>query len=255
LACRGFWVFLISLAISVRNGLFSLRIRSLESFFLDQEHLISLDLLPMTPGRRGESLFDTSPAIHVYLSLPERVSSRMAVAPLHVLDEARNKWLDAFQRCFQHTLRALSFPSSNGRHLTDGSHLDFDLNARKSVMSILSSGLPLPKSPSQQIIDEIEEGRNGDPVEQEREERGWWSMLFHQVMREMERNDGRMFQSNKFILGGGAPLQRSPLARTNEMKRVSINGPRPLLLGSQSNGTGAGDERKGLLRSFSKKGR
>jgi hypothetical protein len=180
------------------------------------------------------------------------MSSRTALAPLHVLDEARIKWLEAFQRCFQYTLRALSFPSINGRPLTDGSHLNFDLNARKSVMSILSSGLPLPKSPSQQIIDEIEEGRKEDLVEQEREERGWWSMVFHQVMREMERNDGRMFQNGQLSLGG-LPVPRSRLTRANEVKRVSMNGPRPLLLGSHVGSPVLSDERKGLLRSFSKK--
>ena len=65
-------------------------------------------------------------------------------------------------------------------------------------MDILNTGLPLPKSPSLQLRDNQRlridvskntEGRDGSDADREREERGWWTLRFQQVLREMQRRD------------------------------------------------------------------
>jgi hypothetical protein len=64
-------------------------------------------------------------------------------------------------------------------------------------MEILNTGLPLPKSPSLQLNNNARltlarrvnsVGAGGD-VDKEREERGWWTLRFQQVLREMQRLD------------------------------------------------------------------
>ena len=95
----------------------------------------------------------------------------------------RQEWLAAFEQCFQFTLRSLSFPSPSGLP-----SVDLELDTRQSVLSILASGLPLPKSPSIQLDDSVN-GQASDAKQLEREERGWWSLRFQQVLREMQRQD------------------------------------------------------------------
>ncbi|KXN83255.1 hypothetical protein AN958_01660 [Leucoagaricus sp. SymC.cos] len=53
-------------------------------------------------------------------------------------------------------------------------------DATQFLTSLLGSGLPLPKSPSGRFPKSS--SREGDASIQEREERGWWSFRFHQVM-------------------------------------------------------------------------
>lgn len=58
-------------------------------------------------------------------------------------------------------------------------------------MDILNTGLPLPKSPSVQLKDNDRLGARDGPsdADREREERGWWTLRFQQVLREMQRQD------------------------------------------------------------------
>lgn len=112
------------------------------------------------------------------------VPSRKAQADYHAI-------YSAFRRCYAYTLRSLSFSSHSGQQLPHGSHVDFEQDTQKSVMAILHTGLPLPKSPSIQAVDMARAGP-GDPstdVDREREERGWWALRFQQVLREMQRQD------------------------------------------------------------------
>lgn len=95
-------------------------------------------------------------------------------------------WLSTFQRCSKFTQRILSFTSRSGGH--HGGNVDLELDTHQSVLSIMGSGLPLPKSPSVQLED-IANGEPGSSRQQEREERGWWSLRFHQVLRELQRQD------------------------------------------------------------------
>lgn len=105
----------------------------------------------------------------------------MALAPKDVLTEARQQWTAAFNRCYMYTLRSLAFPASYGMR-TGHEHLGH--YPPSSIMSVLSSGQPLPKSPSVQLQD-----LDPDPVEQEREERGWWAARFQHVLREISSRD------------------------------------------------------------------
>ena len=104
---------------------------------------------------------------------------------------SRSEAKKAFVRCHAYTLRSLSFPSHTGAYLPHGPHVDLEGDTQKSVVAILNTGLPLPKSPSVQgeQMDRLRTmGRISD-TDQEREERGWWALRFQQVLREMQRQD------------------------------------------------------------------
>lgn len=93
------------------------------------------------------------------------------------------------QSCSNFTTRSLSFPSNSEKYLAHGPGADLETDTKNSVLSILASGLPLPKSPSIQIEEAIlGDAPNG--AQQEREERGWWTLRFQQVLREMQRREG-----------------------------------------------------------------
>ncbi|KAI0085248.1 hypothetical protein BDY19DRAFT_454878 [Irpex rosettiformis] len=118
------------------------------------------------------------------------ITARLSPSPRAAKNEG-DTMLDAFRRCYAHTLRSLSFPSHSGQYLPHGPHLDLEQDTQKGVMAILNAGLPLPKSPSVQLADP---GRAGtaDPSndhDREREERGWWALRFQQVLREVQRQD------------------------------------------------------------------
>jgi serine/arginine repetitive matrix protein 2 len=142
-----------------------------DGFFPASVHHALLDLLPV----HAESL-DTG----VISS-----GSRAKTFRIGLPDDLNwEQWLSAFERCYHFTLRSLSSPSpSGGSHRP---HLDLDLDTQQSVLSILACGLPLPKSPSIQLVD-LANGPAGDPGQLEREERGWWSLRFQQVLREVQR--------------------------------------------------------------------
>jgi hypothetical protein len=78
----------------------------------------------------------------------------------------------------------VSFPSNSSYYL-HGPNTDLALDTEQSILSILASGLPLPKSPSAQI--EVAAKHYEDDKQQEREERGWWSLRYQQVLRELQR--------------------------------------------------------------------
>jgi len=124
----------------------------------------------------------------VFLTLCDRTSSRKI--PPKTLDDAKLRWIEAFHKCFLFTLRSLSFPchGDGDDDLAHGPTADFEMDTKTSVMSILSVGLPMPKSPSQ-LIGEHQRGRPVDPTEEEREERGWWAVRFRQVLREIQRQE------------------------------------------------------------------
>ena len=65
-----------------------------------------------------------------------------------------------------------------------GKAMDED-DTLRTLSSLVGSGLPLPKSPSGRLL-EIGPDPD-DTLSQEREERGWWSLRFHQVMSAKRR--------------------------------------------------------------------
>lgn len=163
-------------------------------------------------------------SVPVYLSVPDRMTSRMAIAPPDILREARKKWLDAFEKCSHHTLRALCFPFAGDSAPST--------STSNTVLSILSAEQPIAPT-----------------LEEEREERSWWSAQFHAVMREMEgKLDFLSFKGDLLGVGLAVEPRRQRLSTIGNATSGSGSGPRPLLLGSKLGGGG-------LLRSFSRKGR
>lgn len=139
---------------------------------------ISLDLLPLEPENvRTGVISEIVSSQHLDLDIP----------PSWTLKE-RRQVLSALRKCHLYAIRSLSFPSHSGKYLSHGLQVDLEQDTKQSVMSIISTGLPLPKSPSVQIAD-VRRGNANDSVEQEREERGWWTLRFQQVMREMQRQN------------------------------------------------------------------
>ena len=90
-------------------------------------------------------------------------------------------WVDAFQKCCKTTQHALIPP----KPVVKRSAGNLNADTHSSVMSILASGLPMPKSPSLRIEEQVATSRQV----QEREERGWWTLRFYQVMSELRRRD------------------------------------------------------------------
>lgn len=143
------------------------------------------------------------------ISVSERFTIHVAPAPMDNLDagsispissvvtlhlrplpdepqERVQSWIQTMEACARHTVRSLSFPTHSGRYLAHGPSVDLEMDTKLSVMSILASGLPFPKSPSIHI-EEALDGRTSDDRVMEREERGWWALRFQQIMREMQR--------------------------------------------------------------------
>ena len=175
-------------------------------------------------------------AIPVYLGIPDQKHSASDGAS-EALSEAKAKWLDAFARCFRFTIRSLSFPSYTGNPFGNAGNIDLDSDTKTSVMSILASGLPLPMSPSQQL-DEAQKGRPVNLVQEEREERGWWSLRFQQVLKEMQRG------SRSPILDAGQGQTRN---RPQSAKRFET---KPLILSPNPSSTVS---RKGSILSLGRK--
>ncbi|KAL5514024.1 hypothetical protein ACEPAG_2785 [Sanghuangporus baumii] len=149
---------------------------------LGYEHLIGVQVLPMDIEELDKGLLSDVSAASLFLHLPSSGSS----APRH--SEARQRWSAAFEQCFRFTLRSISFPAHSGKYLALGRDSGQDENTRQTVMSILASGLPLPKSPSVQI-GELEKSAAQDASLREREERGWWALRFQQILHEMQRDE------------------------------------------------------------------
>jgi serine/arginine repetitive matrix protein 2 len=103
--------------------------------------------------------------------------------------EEHQLWINAVRRCHSHFLRSLSFPSHTGRFLSHGTGVDTEADTKRSLLSILAAGLPFPKSPSVQIKEQEKGDVSFDDIQLEREERGWWTLRFQQVLREMQRSE------------------------------------------------------------------
>lgn len=146
---------------------------------------VTLSLLPLSQDDLQNGVIpDTNSTTSIQLDLSSRPGE-----PLQ--EEERGSICAAFQQCHAYTLRSLSFPSHSGQYLPHGPQLDVELDTQKSVMTILNTGLPLPKSPSIQLTDTKRVGTREVTTEmdREREERGWWTLRFQQVLREMQRQD------------------------------------------------------------------
>ncbi|KAF8829891.1 hypothetical protein HHX47_DHR2000034 [Lentinula edodes] len=115
-----------------------------------------------------------------------RVKTVQLQLPLTVTSNPSCKsWISAFELSSQSTFRNLS---TQGLTQTtgdiEGPNRLLEQDRRRILESILDTGLPLPKSPSAQLIEDAMGRSSFDSTEMEREERGWWSLQFQQLLRE-----------------------------------------------------------------------
>lgn len=142
-----------------------------------------LDLITMDPRELETGLMKpTTTAISLRLTLLNDITSN------HSLEDCRRRLLSKLRQSAQLTIRSLSCLSHSEGLRDCGLEVDLDNDTHRSVMAIMSSGLPLPKSPSVQL-GEVALGEIINPRQQEREERGWWSLRFQQVLNEMQRRE------------------------------------------------------------------
>ena len=146
------------------------------------DHLIGVQVLPVDVDELDSGNLSDSSATSLFLHLPNAGNSTQSQS------EATRRWWTAFEQCYHFTLRSISFPAHSGKFLAPGADAAQDENTRQTVMSILASGLPLPKSPSVQI-EELEKNAVQDASIREREERGWWTLRFQQILHEMQRDE------------------------------------------------------------------
>ncbi|KAK1235576.1 Protein T2, partial [Marasmius sp. AFHP31] len=135
----------------------------------DGSDMIAVDVIPV----QGDGLTGKHQVKTLYLTFQESADMTLS----------REVWISALRSACKPTLAAMSNPSLNEqeRRSMTGLNEALDSHSSRILDTILASGLPPPKSPSMQLG-----GTEGDCVKLEREERGWWSMRFQQVLKEMQ---------------------------------------------------------------------
>jgi hypothetical protein len=152
--------------------------------FIVDPRLIVLDVLPVDISKLNRIVNTDNGSLTVLRFLvPSQEDSTLLEAP-SVKEDVRRAWILAFQQCFRYTLHSISLPP----HPRYDPQLDLAIDTHQTVFSLLASGLPLPKSPSVQDAD-LQSGEVKDSTREEREERGWWSVRFQQVFRELQRQN------------------------------------------------------------------
>ncbi|TFY68796.1 hypothetical protein EVJ58_g802 [Rhodofomes roseus] len=141
-----------------------------------RDRAVVLDLIPLDIQELSLSLHSRAGAVvELRLELP------------HLRGDNEQDWFAALQRSRTTTLHSLSFAPPSPEDVLQGPVGDYEQDTYHCVKSILASGLPMPKSPSMQLDEGNIQQALHDNSEQEREERGWWSLRFHQVLREFQR--------------------------------------------------------------------
>ncbi|KAF8623275.1 hypothetical protein AX17_007481 [Amanita inopinata Kibby_2008] len=139
----------------------------------DESVTITLELIPLNGDLNIASMTLTTLNARPFTQwTPKRNEESLSVR------QQADQWRSALQRSSQSTSRFLAYSkisSMNVHDRQDPSHF---------ISSLVGSGLPIPKSPSAQVLD-VQKGQKSDPAEREREERGWWSLRFQQVLQEM----------------------------------------------------------------------
>ncbi|KAH0580528.1 hypothetical protein H2248_002021 [Termitomyces sp. 'cryptogamus'] len=136
------------------------------------------------------------------------------------LESAICEWTSCFARSCRTTLGALCTPVHQSLGLGSGlgvgsglglglgygygyeADVEATMDVREGVRALLGCGMPLPKSPSMVFKGSVAAGAGAVSVigagegerereeREEREERGWWSVRFRQVFREVVRREG-----------------------------------------------------------------
>lgn len=213
---------------------------------LDYNHLIQVDLLPMSLQDFGDKpsirTDQVSKIFTLHLTLPTTGNARLNLQPTEQMDEAKNKWLAAFDRCYGYTLRALTFPSVAPKSSENSQEI-----RGSSVMDLLTSGTPLPKSPSYQ--GDLPESEQWDPSQREDRDSERWSRKFKVVLREIERTQ----DTPVMLIGDAALTIGRGLKRVHTTDRTRRNGPQQLLLpaatgmSSPSASSGSSQGRRSIL--------
>jgi hypothetical protein len=128
---------------------------------------LELDLIPLNEELKMSSMCLTTVRARLLLQGETQ----------EVFQRQIEQWQSAFQRCSRSTLRSLSYPTADKINYTNCQ------DPKYLMTPLLDAGLPVPKSPSAQILD-----GQGDSTQQEREERGWWTLRFQQVLQEMSKS-------------------------------------------------------------------
>ncbi|KAL0948394.1 hypothetical protein HGRIS_010976 [Hohenbuehelia grisea] len=158
---------------------------------LQEASEIELEVIPSDMDLLG-SAADSGRVQTLFFSIPQDHSTTTPHSTT-TTDSSRSTWLSALRKCQQFTLRSMAIPAIYGSMRIP--EVQDDPGVQQSVHSLLSSGLPIPKSPSVQL-NAAGHGERGSAVSREREERGWWSLRFQQVLREFQRDESPFFVPN-----------------------------------------------------------
>lgn len=135
---------------------------------LTESVALELDLIPLNEELKMSSMCLTTVRARLLLQGETQEDLQRQI----------EQWRSAFQRCSRSTIRSLSYPTVSDK--TDYTNCQ---DPKHLMTPLLDAGLPVPKSPSVQILD-----GQGDSMQQEREERGWWTVRFQQVLQEMYKS-------------------------------------------------------------------
>lgn len=145
-----------------------------------------LHLYPVEQNAINTGIAPDSSSFYVAMQVPSSRRSRADPSNTDVPHESETLelWWRAFQRCCSSSIRSLTIPLHSGTYLSDTSSEENNTTNQQTVMSLVASGLPIPKSPSLQLA-EPQTTRSLA----EREERGWWSLRFHEVLRDLQSRE------------------------------------------------------------------
>ncbi|PVF94061.1 hypothetical protein CPB86DRAFT_67598 [Serendipita vermifera] len=205
----------------------------------DMEYLFQLDILPMLGSDDPQLKRTGTSTISVFFTLPTSNDPHLDQVSIKHLVEAKEKWLTAFNRSYGYTLRSLAFPPvGNPRDHND-----------HSVISLLSSSLPLPRAPLQSSSS-IHQETVGTPVDAPTEfSRDWWSNRFVEVLQEVESRQ----EPPVMLIGNTAVTLGRGLKRVHTINRTKRHGPQKLLLptttisSSPSGGSNPNPSRRSFL--------
>ncbi|TFK22838.1 hypothetical protein FA15DRAFT_695454 [Coprinopsis marcescibilis] len=142
-------------------------------------HAFVMQLVPISPQSLAEDC--SLPRASELMSVTVQMSA--GDAPGGSLAVECNSCFKALEQCARQTQLELSFSGANELKARSDPSKDTWL----AVSSLTASGLPMPKSPSGHLPD-LRYGReDAREREMEREERGWWTLRYHQVLGELRR--------------------------------------------------------------------
>ncbi|KAG8848155.1 hypothetical protein FRB91_011131 [Serendipita sp. 411] len=181
---------------------------------LDYEHLLQVDILPIDPRSPSTGTGVQPSVISVYFTLPAPSGAHIGLNTIEQVRDAKVKWLSAFNRSYEYTARALSFPFI----VREPSPYHPEDVGMPSVIAVLASGQLLPKGPGdvEDLADDLVQEYSGE----------WWDLQFRRVLRDIER-----IQDTPVLLIGDVALTMAKgLSRVHTTDRMKRSGPQQLLL-------------------------